>query len=293
MTFLLCDGTAVSPSIPFFITGSGRCGTTLLRRLLIEKSGAVIPPENYSLGISGRLSPLIRADYRQYCLSILDEMRSNNDQGWSWYGIDTHQALELLSSVPAEHRSVANFWHAFHALYAIAVGKPSVTRWGDKTPLNVWRLDHINQIFATARFVFMIRNVFDASYSYGNMDIQGRHGQYLDGARRWVDSNRKLLDFAQRHPEKVKLVRYEDLVTDPDGIVDVLLDFLDLTRVAGQAINTAESRDIETIAHLQNALGEVRSDYIGKSNDKLPMEVRLEIREIAADLSRSLGYDPD
>jgi hypothetical protein len=139
----------------------------------------------------------------------------------------------------------------------------------------------------------MIRNVFDVSYSYGSMDIKGRRGEYLEGARRWVDANRKLLDFARRHPEKVSFLRYENLVTDPDGSVDALLDFLDLPRTTGQAITAAESRDIETVVHLRNALGDVRSDYIGKGSGELPAEVRRDIHEIAADLPRSLGYDPD
>lgn len=204
-----------------------------------------------------------------------------------------HQALELLSSVPAEHRSIANFWHAFHALYAVAVGKSSTNRWGDKTPLNVARLDSIGEILAAGRFVFMIRNVFDIAYSYGNMDIQGRRGKYLEGARRWVDANRKLLDFAQRYPEKVSFLRYEDLVTDPAGSVDAALGFLELPHATGQTINAAEARDIEATAHLRNALGEVRSDSIGKGSGGVPVEARREIRALAADLSGVFGYDPD
>ena len=52
--FSLADGTEVRPSIPFFIAGSGRCGATLLRRLVAEQTTVVIPPENYMLALQSR-----------------------------------------------------------------------------------------------------------------------------------------------------------------------------------------------------------------------------------------------
>lgn len=39
--FAVSDGTLVRLGNPFFITGSGRCGTTLLRRLILERTHSV------------------------------------------------------------------------------------------------------------------------------------------------------------------------------------------------------------------------------------------------------------
>jgi len=183
VNFRLQDQTEVSPSDAFFITGSGRCGTTLLRRLIVEKSGAVIPPENYSLGVSGRFSSAAQQDWGLSCRLIIGEVQRDSPQNGA-FGVDAAMAISLLSSIPPEHRTIANFWHAFHAIYATHVGKPSVSRWGDKTPLNAARLDNIIELFPTARFIFMIRDIFDVAYSYGSMDVVGRRGKYLDQSPR-------------------------------------------------------------------------------------------------------------
>jgi len=61
-SFALADGTVVRPSRPFFVTGSGRCGTTLTRRRLIERAHAVIPPENYGLAASAGFLPQAGTD---------------------------------------------------------------------------------------------------------------------------------------------------------------------------------------------------------------------------------------
>jgi protein-tyrosine sulfotransferase len=289
VNFRLQDQTEVSPSDAFFITGSGRCGTTLLRRLIVEKSGAVIPPENYSLGVSGRFSSAAQQDWGLSCRLIIGEVQRDSPQNGA-FGVDAAMAISLLSSIPPEHRTIANFWHAFHAIYATHVGKPSVSRWGDKTPLNAARLDNIIELFPTARFIFMIRDIFDVAYSYGSMDVVGRRGNYLDGARRWVESNWKIRDFSQRYPEHSLFVRYEDLVNNNGSCLDAVFSFLSLQSSNVPPMSKNETTDMLAIPHLRNSLGEVRSDFIGKGAAELPQEMKQEMARLASDLRGFFGY---
>ena len=124
--FVLSDGTQVRPQVPFFIAGSGRCGTTLLRRLLIEQAHVVIPPENYLLAVSPRLMVMAQDDWAAFCRLALTNLVKHSGN-WADFGIDAAAALPLFAAIPPEHRTVANFWHAFHAAPATARASFSLT----------------------------------------------------------------------------------------------------------------------------------------------------------------------
>jgi len=289
--FTLSDGTLVRPGIPFFITGAGRCGTTLMRRLVIERTGAVIPPENNSLASSVRMLQAANGDWPVFC-SLVVEHLGRYSGGLGHFGMD-EAVFGLLAALPAPRRNVADFWHAFHAIYATLVGKASGTRWGDKSPSNTVELPCIVQIFPAARFVFMLRDVFDMAYSYGSMAIPRRSGQFLGGAKRWVLASAKMVAFAEQYPEQVLFLSYEDLVRTPDASTQRVLDHLALPIVEPVALNPMEARDIITHPHLGNVLGDVRPDFIGKGRAMLTVEQKQRIAAIAAPWQIRFGYEPN
>jgi hypothetical protein len=289
--FSLADGTRVRPADPFFITGSGRCGTTLMRRMILERAAVVIPPENYILALSTRLMQQAGSDWPVFCRLALANLRRHS-AGWAFYGIDPREALGLLSAIDAAHRSMANFWHGFHALYATRVNKPGETRWGDKTPSNVDALPDILQVFPAARFVFMVRDVFDVAYSYGSMSTPGRAGRYLEGAQRWIDANRRMLAFAGEQAAQSIIVRYEDVVRAPDQAMPAVLRHLNLPAMAAGAMTAQEAQDIAARPDLRNVLTEVSGGFIGKGRSGLSPEIKARIAGIAGPLQRRFGFEP-
>ena len=291
IAFLLADLTPVRPSDPFFITGSGRCGTTLLRRLVIEHTGAVIPPENNTLPSSARIMQRAGDDWDLFCGLVLEHLQSQSGS-WEYFGLHPDQVLARLLTLPKPYRSQANFWHAFHAIYACHVGKPSCTRWGDKTPSNTAELPAIAALFPTARFVFLVRDVFDMAYSYGSMPVAGRAGQYLGGARRWVHANTCMLDFAVKYPTQSLFVRYEDLAASPIQVTQSVLGHLRLEECGHLAMSEQEARDIVARPHLGRVRGVVTTDRVGGGRSSLPGAVRAMITELAGPLQRRFGYEP-
>jgi len=289
--FTLGDGTLVQPQVPFFIAGSGRCGTTLLRRLLIERAHVVIPPENYLLAVSSRLMVMAQGDWAAFCRLVLSNLVKHSAH-WADFGIDAATGLPLFAAMPPAQRSVGNFWHAFHALYARHVGRESTTRWGDKTPSSVDALPEIVGIFPDARFIFMIRDVYDMAYSYGSMAAAGRAGDFLGGARRWVDANTKLLDFCQRHAAQSIIVRYEDLVLDADREMARVTAHAGMGSSGANGLAAAEAHDMAAQPDLRNALHEVHRDSIGKGRVLLAEDVKTEISARAGSLQERLGYQP-
>ncbi|HUB45281.1 MAG TPA: sulfotransferase [Acetobacteraceae bacterium] len=289
--FVLSDGTQVRPQVPFFIAGSGRCGTTLLRRLLIEQAHVVIPPENYLLAVSPRLMVMAQDDWAAFCRLVLTNLVKHSGN-WADFGIDAAAALPLFAAIPPEHRTVANFWHAFHALYARHIGRPSKTRWGDKTPSSVDALPEIVEIFPDARFIFMIRDVFDMAYSYGSMATAGRAGDYLGGARRWVEANSKLLVFHEHFAAQSIIMRYETLVLSANSEMARAMAHLGIAFSAVDALTAAEARDMAAQPDLRNVLHDVHRDSIGKGRTILTDETKAAISAIAGPLQTRLGYEP-
>lgn len=289
--FSLSDGTPVRPSNPFFITGSGRCGTTLLRRLVMQRADVIIPPENRSLAASPRIIEACGEDWGLFCRLVFNYLQQATASSLH-FGDDWVLVMVLLQNIPREVRTVANFWHAFHALYAARLNRPGDTRWGDKTPSNTVDLPNLVEVFPQARFVFLVRDVFDSAYSYGSMSAADRPGQYWDGARRWVLTNSHILAFAERFPEQTTLLCYEDLVRFPGRAVARVLQHLRLPSVTPRALVPAETQDIANAAHLSNALGDVSSNYIGKGRAGLTRHDKHRIAGIAASLQLWFGYEP-
>lgn len=287
--FALSDGTDVFAAPPFFITGSGRCGTTLMRRLLIEQTGVVIPQENYTLADSARWKALARTDWPACCSAVVEHL-ARSGAGLANFGLEQRELLDLLNSVPPDRRTLPNLWHAFHAIYAAKAGLAGANRWGDKTPLNARKVGRIVEIFPEARFVFMFRDVFDVAYSYGSMSALARKGRYLEGATRWVDANRHLLNFCSRHPHAACIVRYEDLVEAADETVARVTAFLGLER-SPRALSSAEARDMVTQSHLRKVTTEVDRSSVGAGRANLSAADKSVIAEQAAALQVALGYE--
>ena len=158
---------------PFFIVGSGRCGTTLLRRLLMESSEAHIPPENW------RLKDVIPCFKRyQWTVEWNDLSRLavnyfahqgeyNPDKTINkWFdGRSLKPLIDELEAIPSEEQSLARLIDHLYRYHG-RVRETKVLRWGDKTPLNVWNMNQISEVFPDAKFVHLLRDGTDVAASF-------------------------------------------------------------------------------------------------------------------------------
>ena len=108
--------------------------------------------------------------------------------------------------------------------YALAAGKP---RWGDKTPGYVTAMELIQGALPEARFVHVIRDGRDVAVSlagvaWGPEDAAG-------AAKLWSRRIRIARRQAARlAPGTYTEVRYEELVSDPRGVLGRLCGILEL-----------------------------------------------------------------
>src|SRR3712207_5675468 len=127
-----------APAPPFFVIGSARSGTTMLRMILNAHPDVAVPPE------SRFVVELWRGE------SVIDVERWLHDLG----AHRRFRAWELpLEAVRAELGDAATVAYedavrATYRAYAAARGKK---RWGDKTPRYIEHIPMLGRLFPDAR----------------------------------------------------------------------------------------------------------------------------------------------
>jgi protein-tyrosine sulfotransferase len=271
---------------PFFIVGSGRCGTTLLRRLIMERCRTIIPPENYALAFTRRIFAACDEDWARSCAALVGRLASHPTQ-WATFHVDETAFLAKLVDIPEHERQPSQIWSVLAQLHALAAGISGFEAWGDKTPMNAFHLPEILALFPKGRFIFLVRDPLDMALSYGSM--AANQGQFEKGLDRWVRANTAILDFYDNNGPRCQLLKYEDLVVDPNAHVEALIRWLGLdvceVRSVGKAL-----LDVPAFTHLANTVNPVTTASVGRGAD-LPAGVRKMARDLAEPLASRLGYN--
>jgi hypothetical protein len=112
--------------------------------------------------------------------------------------------------------------------------------------------------------------------------------------RYWLEQVKAISRFEGKHPGSCHRIRYEDLVSEPEPVIQSMFDFLGVQRVGGI------SQACFGIEHAANGPGDSKiwfTDRIGTSSvgggirvpaHRLPDELRKEISHVL----RELGYEP-
>jgi hypothetical protein len=199
-------------SLPVFIIGCHRCGTTLLRYILDAHPRLACPPESKFIG---GLAAMV-------CYP---------------------QALDGLQSMNVSRQAVMEWVREFaeraFSRYAASQGK---VRWIDKTPNYFDLLPFIDEMFSQrVLYVLITRCPFDAIASlqaspyFTPATITDPHvSQFVSEyghtceafARYWRHVHSKIGQFNALHPHRTLRVKYEDLVRNPVVTTTGILEFI-------------------------------------------------------------------
>ena len=276
---------------PFFIVGSGRCGTTLLRRLLQASPEIHIPPENWAL------AGCIRSFRRYRWLLSWNEMvdlllgRHVMDSE-RWFDEPPADLRQRLLEMPREDRSLADFLDTIYCYHG-EQRNASFQRWGDKTPLNVNCMDAIMKVFPQARFVHPVRDGVDVAHSWS--ELSKYRGEIERAARRWKDAVTTARGFAERHPNRIHEVRYESLCRAPEKILREVCQFIDLSYESDMISRVDHYEEMEkskSNKHYQNAFKEITTENIGKGRNNLNEHKKAKIAPIINRHLECMEYNP-
>jgi hypothetical protein len=118
---------------------------------------------------------------------------------WCDKSLDTHLYARLLASVYPDARFICLFRHCMDVIASGAEASP----WG----LNMFGF-----------------TPYAARYPGNSVAALGSY---------WLDCATSIIEFMEQHPQACHQVRYEDLVTDPEGTAAAIFAFLGMDQVPG------------------------------------------------------------
>jgi hypothetical protein len=273
---------------PFFIVGSGRSGTTLLRRMLQAHPDVHIPPET---AVLGRVIKLYRQSrgrpWEDIVHLVLGTFEFHADFGA--FEMELGPLARELVQIPRRERSLARILDGFYRYHARTQGRAPRT-WGDKSPINTLFLERIHRVFPDMATIHILRDGGDVVQSFVSTGVIP---SIDDAADRWVTAVRCAQHYGRRYPERYLEVRYETLVAEPEATIRRVCAHLGLSFVPEMLASeklAATLGDVPRLAHHEAVGRPVSADAVGKGRRTLGESDRARIGPTMDPLLRELGY---
>lgn len=264
------------PSLAFIVTAA-RSGSTLLRFLIDDHPEVGCPAE---AGIGSLLAQT------ESSWGVAFGSYGSNGSGANLDGEIRAPAARLISAYCELHGS---------KIYC------------DKTPDSVFHLNLVNRHFPSSRYLLLFRHVmdvvasgleafpwgFDAGYL---RSVQNSPDNFVAGlVSYWCTHVGAALEWEEKCPGRCHHMRYEDLVSDPAGVMSAVFQFLEVDPDAA-VTDTAGFRyplDAPTVGDFKIPYAQrVHSESIGRGK-RVPVQLIAE--PLMAETNRyleRLGYQP-
>lgn len=224
----------------FYVVGRPRSGTTLLRVILNAHPSVIIPPEcQFIINLYKK--------YRQvkcWTAPKIDDFINDLKKQWkfdTWH-IDSRKLVETLHSLEGAH-SYAKVCKSVYLTYGANTHADSDVHLGDKNPGYTLYMEKLARIFPDAKFIFLQRDFRDNYVSLIESGFELPIPSYA--AFKWRYYFKQALKFQKRHPDKIKILKYEEFIQKPQETFSELCNFLDIQYIPSllteyEARNTLE-----------------------------------------------------
>jgi Sulfotransferase family len=301
-------------SRPVFVCGVHRSGTTLVRDLLDGHPALTVLPSEGSFYTTHRdhLSASDRSAWRHFTACEWCRRLANPINQLPYWLIG--RSTPTYSPSVAFMRAVATWWTTVeHSLWATvtswpltaialayasyqreSVINPEVRRWVEKTPTNEQFLGDIWRDYPEAKVVHVVRDPLAVMASRKVMEERatGQFGAFRTALGELADSYR-IADVERAHAnrERYLLIRFEELLEEPQRTTDRLATFLAVANLP--ILHRPTSGGIFTASNSSFGAGE--SGTIDRSRARVTMDVllpeeRLRVAVAVGDAAGALGY---
>ena len=275
---------------PIFVTGSERSGTTLIMAILGCHPEIAVPEVTWYY-----------PRFRPYAFTYGDLSRPENfrtlvnEMAYGlrkpFFGMDVNPATfgdEIAAGATDREQGFAGVFAAMLERYAADEDK---SRWGEKTPYNLFYIGEILEDFPTAQVVFITRDgrdvcaeFLDASFGPTNMFAAA---ELWDIGQKAVAPWRRSLRADQWYD-----VSYEALVRDPEVELEKICDFLGVDYAPAMlGFHTTETARRRGRTRDNAALGHPISDkYVGRHSRELSLRDQQIFSFVAGETMADLGY---
>ncbi len=256
-------GDAAHLGGPIFIVGPMGSGTTLMRLIVDSHEHIAIAQE----------TSIMRAYLAHRWIPF-------HRHGGDWYGRLGWSDEEL-------DLRMHDFYAGMFERFAASQGKH---RWGDKTPWHAWHLRDLGRVFPDAVFIAMVRQPGAVASS-----VSERFRQTWGGAvTHWVNTTTEQVQRGIELGDRLLLVRYEDLVTDPETTLREVFGWLDepwSDRLLEHEKVHAERGTATRVEGASRSDRPIATDRVAAWADGRTEQQLTVLSERAGKLARVYGYD--
>jgi hypothetical protein len=281
---------------PVFVVGPPRSGTTLTGRILGAHRRIYVPAErNFFERIYARHPA--EGDWQKRYLRLVRKhwLDENSDP--------EHKRIvtEVFAQGDLEERlrrapDPGSFYDIFMAAQAAAAGK---ARWCTQTHNDVFHIPSIFALYPDAKVVISVRHPLDFLVSYRDKWQRAVRRNRADAAQRlrqlyhpvvtsmfWLMNVRAISHALAAHGNSVTLIRYEDLVREPEATARRLCTFL------GEDFDPAMLRPGFNNSSLDIQSGEIFSSSVDRWKGSLSGSEAFVAQRLCRRAMRKLGYAP-
>lgn len=246
---------------PFFIIGSGRSGTTLLRSMLNQNTDIEIPPESYVLPvIYKRYAVYKKLPWSDLVKIILGEFVSHPH--FHLWKLDISPIFKELESLEKQDQSLYRIIDAIYSLYAKKNGKNKVI-WGDKTPLNTSYTNELDYLFNKPKYIHLRRDGRDVIAS---MLKHGLAENIKSASNRWLSAIKTADKIERKWPKRILTIEYSELVKNPENELKKICTFLYVNYNVAMLNhqNSVATMGDTVFEHHENLKNPLSTDSIGR-----------------------------
>lgn len=273
------------PFRPVFIVGCERSGTTLLAILMARHSRLAVTSE------TEYLSKFVPRHWWRRPRKLSHEVLI--ERYWPArrmidLQLDREAVTERFRHYDATYR---DFFRALLEEFAAREGKPRI---GEKSPNHLRHVPQILRWFPEARIVGIVRDGRDVVQSLTQMPW-AKGEPVRSHCMRWIRSSRQSRSFRRRYPAQFLVVKFEELVRDPERVLRLVDDFVSLGFEPAQLSTHVETRVVPgwEIGWKARALEGLDTGRIGVWKTEMSQDDRLIMNiMMRAELVR-MGYEPD
>ena len=273
---------------PIFIIGTERSGTNLLRLILNAHSGIAVPHPPHIVKFFHPLLPLYGdlnedGNFRRLAGDVC---RLVELHPYSWeMRPDREKVLKN-----AKARDLISIYFEVYEQYRLHVGK---RRWACKSTFMIEHVEDVLRYRPEAKFIYMARDGRDVAVSAKTSIFNRYHAYYV--AQLWSREQRLGLSWlSQLPPERIMLLKYEDLLRDPAAATEHLCDFLGERfekRMLDYHFSDEASKSGSLSLSWKNTSRPVMRDNSGKFRRLLSEKEVLLFEAVAGEELKGLGYD--
>ena len=275
---------------PIFVVGYPRSGTTLLQALLATQGDLATFPEThfFSTAYTTKASSGEESLSAGEVEKVLNEIGQRSGLAFSPSEI---AAINALGS--DDHLPIKGVFEFLVAKLLPAEAGPGC-RWLEKTPDHAFFMARIAKLYPEAKFIGIIRHPLFAIHSRTKHFPPDAPDQLRFLARQWVRHVDALDDFKGSFPSKIFVLKYEDLVQDPAGVIEKVTRFLGIDFDI-HSIQDFSKRAQNIVQPFENWKDGVKSNTIenkDKSVEKIFGKKEIfKIQSIVHNKMRQLGYE--